>query len=256
VAGNNNPVHNIPPVTTYGQPVSPGFAETYQVNPIAASMYGGAGPSGTRRTEHTFPPEQQPPPQVPPSSTTNINMTPEVEAIRQTMYSAISDALATDNLRLVLQKDAQRAFFSAVSLANLNVSMNLQPGNNDTPNLVSMMGREIRLTDLPGAYRTCITELAAIGREARKLSEEDDERAIAYVARGRALPEPRIGRVRKLLDRGVGFVGSDGRIRGAKEGSGSGTGRSKEFANKISALSIEMMKLPAFQEEMLRKLAV
>jgi hypothetical protein len=153
-----------------------------------------------------------------------------------------------------MQKDVQRAFFSAVSLANLNVSMNLQPGNGDTPNLVSMMGREIRLTDLPGAYRTCITELAAIGREARKLSEEDDERAIAYVARGKALPEPRIGRVRKLLERGVGFVGSDGRVRGAKETSGNGTGRSREFSNKISALSIEMMKLPAFQEEELRKL--
>jgi len=190
---------------------------------------------------------------LPPATPVDVNLTPEVEVIRQTMYSAIADALATPGLRQVMQKDVQRAFFSAVSLANLNVSMSLQSGN-DSPNLISMVGREIRLTDLPGAYRTCITELAAIGREARKLSEEDDERAIAYVARGKALPEPRIGRVRKLLERGVGFVGADGRVRGAKEASGGGTGRSREFSNKISALSIEMMKLPAFQEEMLRRL--
>lgn len=252
VASANSAPHHIPADIVIGNPVSPGFAETYQANPIAASSYYGAGSSGARHSEPTMyqPIEKNLPP--PPPSAADVHQTPDMVAIRETMYGAISDALATPALRQVMAKDAQRAYFSALSLANLNVSMTLQPTTSDSPNLIVMMGREMRLTDLPGAYRTCITELAAIGREATKLSEEDDERAIAYVARGKALPEPRVGRVRKLLERGVGFVGADGRIRGAKESSGNGTGRSREFSNKISALSVEMMKLPAFQEEMIR----
>ena len=97
-----------------------------------------------------------------------------------------------------------------------------------------------------------MTTRAAIGREARKLSEEDDERAIAYVARGRSLPEPRVGRVRRLLERGVGYVGADGRVRGAGRSGQGGTGRSREFSNKINQLALDMMKLAAFQESMLR----
>ncbi len=244
-----------------GKPLSPGFAETYQINPVAASTYYGAGSSGSRPSgpannmyqQQQYPIEKTLPIPPPPSSA-EVNVSPDMVAIRETMYGAIADALATAGLRQVMSKDVQRAYFSAVSLANLNVSMTLQPATSDSPNLVVMMSREIRLTDLPGAYRTCITELAAIGREATKLSEEDDERAIAYVARGKALPEPRIGRVRKLLERGVGFVGADGRVRGAKESSGNGTGRSREFSNKISALTLEMMKLPAFKEDMLRNI--
>lgn len=259
VSSATNVPHNIPADITMGKPTSPGFAEIYQVNPVAASSYYGASSSGTRHSgaannNNTYQPMEKslPLPPAPEPRAADVHQSPEMVAIRETMYGAIADALATPALRQVMSKDSQRAYFSAVSLANLNVSMTLQPASTDTPNLIEMMGREIRLTDLQGAYRTCITELAAIGREATKLSEEDDERAIAYVARGKPLPEPRIGRVRKLLERGVGFVGADGRVRGAKESSGNGTGRSREFSNRISALSVEMMKLPAFQEDMLR----
>lgn len=262
---------------------SPGYAEAYQRNPVAAESYNGAGSSASRpglshnasgrsynslynggsyenfshpinSYSHTSTSNNQPlhhmAPSVPSSTPmqppTEKKSTPDQDTIRQTMYGAVADALATEALRDVTVKDPQRAFFSAMCLAILNVSVTLQDPTQDTPNLVTMMGRQIRLTDLPGAYKTCMTELAAVGREARKLGEEDDERAIAYVARGKSLPEPRLGRVRKLLERGMGYVDATGHVRGSSHNSG-GTGRSREFSTKITALSLEMMKLPDFQ---------
>jgi hypothetical protein len=229
--------------------VSPGFADVFQVNPVAARAYYGAGSSSSAHNPsiegvptHAAHSSRSPPSSEPPNA--------DLVAIRETMYAAIADSLSTPTLRQVMTKDEQRAYFSAVSLAILNVSMTLQ-SNTDSLDVVHMMSREVRLSALPGAYKTCMATLAAIGREARKLSEEDDERAIAYVARGRPLPEPRVGRVRRLLERGVGYIGADGRVRGAESGRG-GTGRSREFSNKINQLALDMMRLPAFQEQMLR----
>ncbi|KAG8814626.1 hypothetical protein FRC17_001038 [Serendipita sp. 399] len=253
------PVSNqstVPPYMVGSSQVSPGYAEAFQANPVAARKYHGAGPSGS-----ISPPALAP---ITPPSTSLTNgksslspnppgdeqENPDLVAIQETMYGAMIDALASEALQPVIAKDAKRAYFSAVCLAVLNVGMTLQPESNDTPNLITMMSREIRLTDLPGAYKTCFTQLAAIGREARKLRQDDDERAIAYVARGKALPEPRIGRVQKLLERGVGYVGPDGRIRGTSNSSG-GTGRSREFTGKINALALDIMKLHAFREDML-----
>lgn len=247
--------------------VSPGFAHAFQANPVEASRYHGAsGSSRVGIADHAYHVDRRS--EDRPSFSSSNNSTNaaagagtttntlqasngDVDTVRETMYAAIADSLATQNLRQVMLKDPQRAYFSAVSLAILNISVTLQPQSTDSPNLVTMMGRSIRISDLPGAYKTCVGELATIGREAQKLREEDDERAIAYVARGKPLPEPRTGRVRKLLERGVGYVGADGRVRGTSS-SGGGTGRSREFSNKINALSVELMKLPAFQEDMLR----
>ncbi|KAG8782714.1 hypothetical protein FRC15_006471 [Serendipita sp. 397] len=231
----------------------------YAMSSSSTRSYNGAGPSGSRpRTPSppTLPPlKEVPRPSEKPVISPRAPAVDDEEnldlvAIRETMYSSMSDALASQVLRPVIDKDAKRAYYSAVCLAILNVGMTVQPESNDTPNLISMMEREIRLSDLPGPYKTCFTQLAAIGREARKLREDDDERAIAYVARGKPLPEPRIGRVQKLLERGVGYVGPDGRIRGTSNSSG-GTGRSREFTSKITALALEIMKLSAFREDML-----
>lgn len=235
---------------------SPGFAEAYQNNPTAASSYYGAGTSGVRHPgpydsgKEDMAARSERPSTSPPPVTSEASI-PDLVAIRETMYGAIADVLSTPAMKQVTAKDERRAHFSAMSLAILNVGMTLQPNSSESPNVIKVMGKNIRLSDLPGAYKTTMTELAAIGREAKKLSEEDDERAIAYVARGKPLPEPRIGRVRKLLERGVGYVGADGRVRGSSSSNG-GTGRSREFSSKITALCLEMMKLPAFQEDMLR----
>ncbi|CAG7851954.1 SubName: Full=Uncharacterized protein {ECO:0000313/EMBL:CCA66658.1} [Serendipita indica DSM 11827] len=232
--------------------ISPGYANAFQANPVAASSYHGAGPSGSRRSEYA-PTLLDNAPKAEANRPREDVKNPDVDAIVETVYAAIAECLGSSVLRPVLAKDEKRAYYSAMGLAILNVSPTLQQGSGDTPNLIRVMSRNVRLTDLPGAYRTCATELASIGREVRKLREEDDERAIAYVARGKSLPEPRISRVQKLLERGVGWVGADGRVRGTSNRSG-GTGRSLEFSNKITTLALDMMKLPAFQEEKLRKL--
>lgn len=57
-------------------------------------------------------------------------------------------------------------------------------------------------------------------------------------------------RVRKLLERGIGYVDAQGHVRGTDHPSGgsSGTGRSRLFAGRINALALDIIKLPAFQE--------
>jgi hypothetical protein len=168
-------------------------------------------------------------------------------ATRELFYGAVADALSTPALRRVLVKDPSRAYFSAVSLAILTVAINTQMPSEYTLQLPGST-MQVHLGRLPPAYSGCMAELGAIGREARKMGEEDDDRAIAYVARGKPLCEPRMGRVRKLLERGVGYVDANGRVRGSTSAGGEGTGRSRLFANRINALSLEIVKLPGFHQ--------
>ena len=171
----------------------------------------------------------------------------EMVAIREMFYGAVADALSTPTLRNVLVKDPSRAYFSAVSLAILTVATVVQM---PSENVLQLPGSSIRvyLSNLPPAYRARMAELGAIGREARKMGEEDDDRAIAYVARGKPLSEPRMSRVRKLLERGVGYVDAKGRVRGSTSVGGEGTGRSRLFANRINTLSLDIVKLPGFHQ--------
>jgi hypothetical protein len=168
-------------------------------------------------------------------------------AIREMFYGAIADALSTPALRSVLVKDPSRAYFSAVSLAILTVATDTRTPSEDVLRL-SGSAIQVCLGGLPPSYRACMAELGTIGREARKMGEEDDDRAIAYVARGKPLSEPRMGRVKKLLERGVGYVDAKGRVRGGTGGGGEGTGRSRLFANRINALSLDIVKLPGFHQ--------
>ena len=241
-----------------------GFALAYQCNPLAASSYTGASSSGSafappsppRAT--TSPPAQDQKEKVAPPSRPgspadsavlpdNVLHDTEMVAIRELFYGAVADALSTPTLRKVLVKDPSRAYFSAVSLAILTVATNTEMPSENTLQLPGSM-IQVHLDRLPPAYRARMAELGAIGREARKMGEEDDDRAIAYVARGKPLCEPRMGRVRKLLERGVGYVDAKGRVRGGTSAGGEGTGRSRLFANRINALSLEIVELPGFHQ--------
>jgi len=250
-----------------GKPIfrdSIGFALAYQCNPIAASSYAGASSSGSAYAPPspprptTSPPVQdqeepvapRPLPESPPKnvvSQDDVSHDTEMIAIREMFYGAVADALSTPALRKVLVKDPSRAYFSAVSLAILSVATDTQMPSEYTLQLPGS-AIQVRLGTLPPAYRACMAELGAIGREARKMGEEDDDRAIAYVARGKPLREPRMGRVRKLLERGVGYVDAQGRVRGSSSSGGQGTGRSRLFANRINTLSLDIVKLPGFHQ--------
>jgi len=242
-----------------------GFALAFQFNPIVASSYTGASCSGSAHAPPSPPSPQRATASAPvqdhketvalsrPGSPADSVALPddvlhdtEMVAIRELFYGAVADALSTSALRNVLVKDPSRAYFSAVSLSILTVATNIEM---PSENALQLPGStiQVHLSRLPPAYRGCMAELGAIGREARKMGEEDDDRAIAYVARGKPLCEPRMGRVRKLLERGVGYVDAQGRVRGATS-AGDGTGRSRLFANRINALSLEIVELPGFHQ--------
>lgn len=241
-----------------------GFALAYQSNPLAACSYSGASSSGSSHAPPSPPraigglpvqdqkePVAPPPRSEPPAESVvpraDVSHDTEMIAIREMFYGAVADALSTPALRNVLVKDPSRAYFSAVSLAILSVATDTQM---PTENTLRLPGSaiQVHLHTLPSAYRACMAELGAIGGEARKMGEEDDDRAIAYVARGKPLSEPRMGRVKKLLERGVGYVDAKGRVRGGTSSGGQGTGRSRLFANRINRLSLDIVKLPGFHQ--------
>lgn len=242
-----------------------GFALAYQSNPLAASSYTGASSSGSayappspQRVTASEPVQDQKEPVEPPlprpeppaesvAPQEDVLHDTEMTTIWEMFYGAVADALSTPTLRNVLVKDPSRAYFSAVSLAILSVATDTQMPSESTLRLPGS-AIQVCLHSLPSAYRTCMAELGAIGREARKMGEEDDDRAIAYVARGKPLSEPRMARVKKLLERGIGYVDAKGRVRGGSSSGGQGTGRSRLFANRINALSLTIVKLPGFHQ--------
>lgn len=90
-------------------------------------------------------------------------------------------------------------------------------------------------------------ELAAIGRQAKEIEEQDNELAMKYAQQGREIPPSRMDRVIRMLEDGVGCMTS----HGGEEGEGgrrSVEGRAVAFTNRINALSLGMTKLKAFRE--------
>lgn len=124
-----------------------------------------------------------------------------------------------------------------------------------------MRGKRLRRGECPEELRPFFGELVAVGREARAIEREDTEVVVRMVAEGRRkgeLPRPRLERVRRMLEFGIG-IERDG-TRG-RRGSGSGDGNSEKrgdresvegravaFTNKISALALGLTKLRAFRE--------
>ena len=101
------------------------------------------------------------------------------------------------------------------------------------------------LSDCPIQLQPFMVELAAIGRDSKELEAEDDRIAMQYAQQGRDIPAPRMERVRKILEEGVGY--SD-RHRDEENGRLSVEGKAVAFANRINALSLGMTRLKAFRE--------
>ena len=98
-------------------------------------------------------------------------------------------------------------------------------------------------------------ELAAIGKQANEIEEEDNQTAMDYAVRGEDTPVPRMERVRMMLEEGVGanLVG-----RGSEDGRRSVEGRAVAFMNRVNALSLGLTSLKAFrdrQEDVFKVLA-
>ncbi|PBK76040.1 hypothetical protein ARMSODRAFT_950413 [Armillaria solidipes] len=178
-----------------------------------------------------------------PSPTILAPNSPAIEFIRETLYASLADALDRQpSLRALLKRDPPRAYFASVAFAILDVattSMTPEGG------VVGVLGQPLMLSDCPIQLQPFMMELAAIGRDSKELEAEDDRIAMQYAQQGRDIPAPRMERVRKILEEGVGY--SD-RHRDEENGRRSVEGKAVAFANRINALSLGMTRLKAFRE--------
>jgi hypothetical protein len=170
---------------------------------------------------------------------------PALALIRETLYASLADVIScTPSLRRALETDPPRAYFSSVALAILNVCLTaLTPGGG----VLGVLGRELTLEDCPPPLRPLMQELGTIGKEAQHYADEDDEDAIRLAARGKRIPEPRMDRVRKMLESGVGYNERERSPSADEDGRRSVEGRAVQFANRVNRLALTMTGLPAFK---------
>jgi len=117
-----------------------------------------------------------------------------------------------------------------------------------------VLGQEMTVKDCPNELKPFMLELAAIGFAAKEAEEEDDNDAIERVSRGEQPPEPRMERVRNVLEQGIGY---DTRQRTASvtarrssedRGRRSIEGRAVTLANRINGLALGLTRLKAFKD--------
>ncbi|KAJ6497063.1 hypothetical protein C8R47DRAFT_1113697 [Mycena vitilis] len=168
---------------------------------------------------------------------------PAIEFIRETLYASLADALDEQpSLRSLLKTDPGRAYFASVAFAILDVATTSMTADGA---VIGVLGQNLTLAQCPPELRPFMSELAAIGRTARELQEEDDLTAMQCVQHGKPIPATRMDRVRLMLEQGVGYA--QGR-RDNEEGRRSVEGRAVSFTNRINALSLGMTRLKAFRE--------
>ncbi|KAJ6597124.1 hypothetical protein DFH09DRAFT_1357178 [Mycena vulgaris] len=182
------------------------------------------------------------PPRSPSPKILSAN-SPAIEFIRETLYASLADALDRQpSLRRLLKTDAPRAYFASVAFAVLDVATTSMTTDGA---VIGVLGQNLTLAQCPPELRPFMAELAAIGRAARELQEEDDMTAMQCAQRGKPIPTTRMDRVRMMLEEGVGYA--QGR-RDSDEGRRSVEGRAVSFTNRINALSLGMTRLRAFRE--------
>jgi len=155
----------------------------------------------------------------------------------------------------MLAQDRTRAYFAAVGLAVLQVSLEcITP----TGGVRGILNRELTLAMCPPPYRPLMFELARIGQEARTADDEDTERAMKLIQRGQddRIGTPRMERVRRVLELGVGYEDAqrDAAEAAASDSEGENTsrrsleGRAVQMANRINTLALRMTMLPEFKQ--------
>ena len=198
---------------------------------------------------------------------------PAIQLIRETLYASLADVLSTHgHIRRLLKRDPPRAYFSSVALAILDVARTRTSmasyGHREEVVVTGALGANLTLTQCPRELRPFMLELGMIGRIAQEMDDEDTMRAVEMLSRETdarrqeqlQLPAPRIERVQRILERGVGGENrrrsrddddtddDDYAEMGRESGRRSVEGRAIAFANRINALALGMTKLRAFRE--------
>jgi hypothetical protein len=175
---------------------------------------------------------------------------PAIELIRETLYAALADVLAsTPRLHAQLTRDPPRAYYGSVALAILAVGARSVAADSSTSDADGgavwlVRGRRLTVAECPAPLRPLMREFVAVGVEAARIEEEDTMAAIALVQEGREVPVLRLERARLLLECGVGYDVQEGEESGRR----SAEGRAVAFANRVNALALSMTRLPQFKE--------
>jgi hypothetical protein len=117
--------------------------------------------------------------------------------------------------------------------------------------VIGVLGQTLAISDCPKELQPFMRELAAIGKEAVDMEEEDTRNAMTYAQNGQDIPPPRLERVKKIFEEGIGHeLESSGRrsIDEDRERRRSVEGRAVAFSNRINGLSLALTRLRAFRE--------
>lgn len=169
---------------------------------------------------------------------------PALEFIRETLYAAVADVLERmPSLRRLLKWDPPRAYFSSVAFAILDVATTAVTREGT---IVGILGRELTLAECPQELKPFMMEFVAIGRTGRQITEEDDLQMAQCLQNGEEAPEPRLDRVRKMLEGGVGYDRTQ--ADDESERRRSVEGRAVVFTNQINALGLGILQIKTFRE--------
>ncbi|KAG8805876.1 hypothetical protein FRC18_006442 [Serendipita sp. 400] len=126
---------------------------------------------------------------------------PAINLIRETLYAALGEVIAsTPSIKSLMQTDPARAYYASVALSILTVSVDCITVDGG---VITPLGRVLTIQECPEGYRPLMAELGRISKKAKEIETEDNDRAIVAVRAGEASPEPRLDRVRRMLEFGV-----------------------------------------------------
>jgi hypothetical protein len=197
-----------------------------------------------------------------PSPTILTQDTPEIDFIRETLYSALAAVLEQITvsrahnphpLARLFKYDPPRAHFAAVSLAILEVATTQGIILPDQNAIMCVSAREHgghKLTPdaCPEPLRPFMMELIAIGRDAQVMQDEDNGATIKAIERGDDdIPEPRFERVQAIIIDGVRVDGGTA-ADGCRTRKRSVEGRAVAFANRVNALGLSISRIKAFRD--------
>ncbi|KAG2076525.1 hypothetical protein BDR04DRAFT_1089662 [Suillus decipiens] len=220
-----------------------------------SKKFSSSSPSSPSSVLSAFPPRTPSPSILTPD-------TPEIDFIRETLYSALAAVLEQITasrthdphpLARLFKYDPPRAHFAAVSLAILEVATMQGIILPDQNAIMCVSAREPgghKLTPdaCPEPLRPFMMELIAIGRDAQEMQDEDNEATIKAIERGdENIPEPRFERVQVIIINGVRVDGGTA-DNGCRRRKRSVEGRAVTFANRVNALGLSISRIKAFRD--------